>query len=480
MLFSSYQFLIYFLPCCLLLVAIARQFGRVASLLALLSLSLLFYGFFHPPYLLLITASIVVNYWGAELAVAHRARSLLIALIVFDLGLLGAFKYLGLLVTTLNGIGDIEIPAFNILLPLAISFFTFQQVAYVVDRWRGDIGPSSFLNYAVFISFFPQLIAGPIVRYQYVSGALATHGARVSLDRFAWGVSLFIVGLAKKVLLADSFGDIADPIFDLNAQGESPARADAWTALLAYSLQIYFDFSAYSDMAIGLAALFGFQLPVNFLSPYKSRGIAEFWRRWHISLSEFLRDYLYIPLGGNRSGQARRLSNLMMVMLLGGLWHGADWAFLLWGGIHGGMLVLEHGFRVLRPGLACPRLLRGSLSKLAGPATFLFVTIAWVPFRANGLEWIDFYHALAFGAGNGSLGWHPTGLVALGLLVIWTLPNTMEIFSHHDHRHEVPAYQGFLRWRPSLFWLLSAVLLLLAAMFVMLGGEPNEFIYFQF
>ncbi|MFT6957450.1 MAG: alginate O-acetyltransferase complex protein AlgI [Halieaceae bacterium] len=480
MLFSSYQFLIYFLPCCLLLVAVARQFGRVPSLLALLSLSLVFYSFFHPPYLLLITISIAVNYWGAELAVAYRKRSLLIALIVFDLGLLGAFKYLGLLVGTLGRVGDIELPAINILLPLAISFFAFQQVAYVVDRWRGDIGPSSFLNYAVFISFFPQLIAGPIVRYQYVSGALATNGARVSLDRFAWGVSLFVVGLAKKVLLADSFGDIAAPSFDLNEQGGSLARADAWTALLAYSLQIYFDFSAYSDMAIGLAALFGFQLPVNFLSPYKSRSISEFWRRWHISLSEFLRDYLYIPLGGNRSGQARRLTNLMLVMLLGGLWHGADWAFLLWGGIHGGMLVFEQGFRALRTDLKYFKLLHEGLSKLAIPATFLLVTIAWVPFRANGLAWIDFYHALAFGAGNGSLGWQPAGLVALGLLVIWTLPNTMEIFAHHDHRHEVPAYQGFLRWRPSVFWLISAVLLLILSMFIMLGGEPNEFIYFQF
>jgi D-alanyl-lipoteichoic acid acyltransferase DltB (MBOAT superfamily) len=474
MLFSSHEFIFYFLPLCIAGVGLGRHFGHVVSLSVLLGFSLLFYGVFHPPYLAILLGSINVNYFGAEMARRTRSRWALGLLILFNIGLLGVYKYADLAIATSNALLGSQFEMLRLVLPLAISFFTFQQIAYVVDRFRGDLEQMPLLHYAVFVAFFPQLIAGPIVRCQYVARDLMDHGVRMSSGRFNWGLSLFILGLAKKVLLADSLANIADPVFDANASGEAPSQTMAWLGLLAYSLQIYFDFSAYSDMAIGLGIVFGLSLPVNFLSPYKSRNIIEFWRRWHISLSDFLRDYLYFPLGGNRKGPSRRMVNLMLVMLIGGLWHGADWAFMLWGGIHGSLLVLNH--IMLDRVQGAPRL----PSPVATVLTFLLVTLAWVPFRANGLDWIPFYQSLFLGTWDSAVPAAALLLVLLGLVVVFILPNSMEIFNHRDARHPLPAYDGVVRWRASSAWLALTSILCLASILLILDGEPNEFIYFQF
>ncbi len=474
MLFSSHEFVLYFLPLCLVAVGLGRYFGQVAALSILLGFSLFFYGVFHPPYLAILLGSIAVNYYGAEIARRGRSKWVLALLICFNLGLLGVYKYADLAIATSNVLFGSQLDMLRLVLPLAISFFTFQQIAYVVDRFRGELERMPLLHYAVFVAFFPQLIAGPIVRCQYVARDLREYGVRMSPGRFNWGLSLFVLGLAKKVLLADSLAQVADPVFDANAAGEAPTQAMAWLGLLAYSLQIYFDFSAYSDMAIGLGIVFGLSLPVNFLSPYKSRNIIEFWRRWHISLSDFLRDYLYFPLGGNRRGPSRRMINLMLVMLIGGLWHGADWAFMLWGGIHGFLLVVNH--YLLDRVQVVPRL----PAPIAIACTFLLVTLAWVPFRANGLDWIPFYQSLFLGSWDTALPIAHLLLVLLGLVVVFSLPNTMEIFDHRDARHPLPAYTGAISWRASPAWLALIAILCLASILLILDGEPNEFIYFQF
>ncbi len=260
-------------------------------------------------------------------------------------------------------------------LPLGISFFTFQQIMFLVDSYRGEVKPPPFLDYACFIAFFPHLISGPIVRPSHILPQLATLAPRLDVQaRLAEGAELFLLGLAKKIVLADGLARFADPGFAAAGRGDAVSLIEAWVALLAYGLQIYFDFSGYSDMAIGLARMFGISFPLNFRSPYQARDIGDFWRRWNITLSGFLRDYLYIPLGGNRHGEGKRIRNLMITMLLGGLWHGAAWRFLFWGGLHGVFLVVHGWSKRLR--LALPR-------RLSWGITLLAVLLAWVPFRAQ-------------------------------------------------------------------------------------------------
>lgn len=478
MLFSSAEFLLFFLPLSLLAVSIARLGGRRATLLVALLFSGYFYANFHAPYLLLLFISITINYFGARSACQRRSKRGLAALILFNLALLATFKYADFTTRTVSALTNIALPAMDVALPLAISFFTFQQIAYLVDLFHNDTRRGTYLEYSVFVVLFPQLIAGPIVRHQYVADTLHRVGLRPTLDNLGWGLSLFAMGLAKKVLLADPLAAIADPIFALNADGLTLSATSAWCGLLAYALQIYFDFSAYSDMAIGIGAMLGLRLPINFLSPYQASGIIDFWRRWHITLSEFLRDYLYVPLGGNRRGGLRRYANLMIVMLLGGLWHGADWAFVLWGGIHGLLLCLNHAYRFAATRLTGLPL--GSIATFLGPPlTFIAVVLAWVPFRANGLQWIDYYAALSGGEWQAPA---VTDVLSLtfGLLLVWCCPNSMQIFGHTDHRHAMVPYTGKLGWRPSWIWVIVSSALLLTALVSALGGDPNEFIYFQF
>jgi D-alanyl-lipoteichoic acid acyltransferase DltB (MBOAT superfamily) len=371
MLFNTPQFVVAFLPVVLAgSLALDRWAGRRAALACVLAASLLFYAWWQPPVVILLIGSIVVNY-GVGLKIRSGGARLgwLRAGVGFNLGLLGFFKYAVLLLSCVGASAKL-----TPLLPLGISFFSFQQIMYLVDTYRAEIDSAPFLEYACFIAFFPHLIAGPIVRPGHIIPQFLNFAPSWAWqDRLAAGAEIFLLGLAKKLVLADGLARFANPGFAAAAQGAPITLIEAWVALLAYALQIYFDFSGYSDMAIGLARMFGVGFPLNFHSPYKAANISEFWRRWNITLSGFLRDYLYIPLGGNRRGETRRIFNLMVTMLLGGLWHGAALRFALWGALHGVYLII-HGWSS-RMGLRLPRLLAWGL-------TLLCVLLAWVPFRA--------------------------------------------------------------------------------------------------
>ncbi len=477
MVFSSFEFLLIFLPATILTFWIAGKIDYTLSVLSLIVASFIFYGYFRIDYTLILLGSIVGNYAAGRYLHRTRSRPVLAAAVAINLAALVYYKYSALAVWTLAWSVGAQWPLPEILLPLAISFFTFQQIAFVVDSYSRTTERGSFLDYALFVSFFPQLIAGPIVRQQEVVPDIRDGRLRIKADNFAFGLSIFAAGLAKKVLLADQFAAIADPAFDAVAAGRTIGAGVAWTGLLAYSLQIYFDFSAYSDMAIGIGRIFGLNLPLNFDSPYKSRSIVEFWRRWHMTLSRFLRDYLYIPLGGNRHGQGRRYANLMITMLLGGLWHGAGWAFMLWGGLHGLYLVVNHRLERVNwdrlPGG------RAVVSALAWPVTFLAVILAWVPFRAfEGATFVHYYKAML--TPHGALPpVADVATVAFGLAICLFMPNVADIFQLRPRTGE-PARKPVVAWRMRPGAALVVGCLLFVSLVFVLKGRPYEFIYFQF
>ena len=389
MVFSSFIFLFLFLPGFLACYYVApRYFKNVVVLLA----SYLFYAWGAPSVVVLLAASSYLDYFVslriAKSSSAKQQRRLLITGVTLNVVFLLYFKYANFFIAEssrlLSTFGFVEFSWNEVLLPIGISFFTFQKLSYLIDVYRGIVKPaSSFINYALFVSLFPQLIAGPIVRYHDIATQIEnrTH----SLDRFAYGIYRFAIGLAKKVLIADSVGLVADHIFGLD-----PALRTidyAWLGIICYSMQIYFDFSGYSDMAIGLAQMCGFRLLENFNNPYIAKNFTEFWRRWHISLSNWMREYLYISLGGNRRGVARTYANLWIVFLISGLWHGASWNFILWGLFHGSFLVLDKLFW-LKISAKLPKIVNVSM-------TFFLVTLGWVVFRAETLpEALLYYSSL--------------------------------------------------------------------------------------
>ena len=387
MVFSSQLFLFWFLPAALALYYVLWAGPRWLRHGALTLASYVFYGWANPPFVLLMLASTALDFWlGLVISRdpcevdgprTQRQRRAVTLSVVANLSLLGFFKYTNFALDSYNGIvellgmGDLAWRDFlRVTLPLGISFYTFQSMSYTIDVYRGHGKVArNPVDFACYVSLFSQLVAGPIIRYTEISRQLVerTH----SLEKFSRGVAMFSLGLAKKVLLANPAGKVADVCFDAGSIG----TLDAWLGAFAYSFQIYFDFSGYSDMAIGLGLMLGFVFPKNFDAPYRSRSVTEFWRRWHISLSSWLRDYLYLPLGGNRRGARRTYANLAIVMLLGGLWHGAALHYVVWGGLHGAMLALERarGRRALWA--AAPPALQTA-------ACFLFVTFTWVFFRA--------------------------------------------------------------------------------------------------
>ncbi len=373
MLFNSLPFVFGFLPVALAGFFLAGRIGGTRwALVWLVGASLFFYGWWNPKFTALLADSILGNYALGELIRRRGSRAWLIAGIAGNLALLGWFKYADFFLRTL------ALPELGIFLPLAISFFTFQQIMFLVESYRQERAPGGLLPYAAFIAFFPHLIAGPIVRPNEIMPQLQARNLAVPRsDALAEGLTIFLLGLAKKLVLADTFAMFADVGFAAAARGETLTFVEAWYAAASYALQIYFDFSGYSDMAIGLARMLNVRFPLNFASPYRARDIAAFWRRWHITLSRFLRDFVYIPLGGNRRGEMRRMLNLMATMLLGGLWHGAAWNFVLWGGLHGAYLVVHGWFR--RCGVTLP-------GWLAQALTLLAVIVAWVPFRATSFD----------------------------------------------------------------------------------------------
>src|SRR5438477_21454 len=329
MLFNSYAFILGFVPMTLLLFHGLRGAGFARSSIGLLALlSLVFYGWWNPIYLLLIVPLMLVNFALAARIVPrdgrrpHAARPLLVLGIVLNLATLGYFKYANFFVDNLNAVAGLDLALGTVVLPIGISFFTFQKIAFLVDVYRDRVDRLDFIDYVLFVTFFPQLIAGPIVHHSEVLPQFRRHGG-VSGRMLTMGLTIFAMGLAKKVLLADTAAAFATPQFSSAAAGTRLDLLAAWSGALAYTAQLYFDFSGYSDMAIGAALMFGIRLPVNFASPYKAASIIDFWQRWHITLSRFLRDYVYIPLGGNRRGVPRRYANLIFTMILGGFWHGA-------------------------------------------------------------------------------------------------------------------------------------------------------------
>ena len=293
------------------------------------------------------------------------------------------FKYANFFVDNLNHLTGSALSLATVVLPLGISFFTFTQIAFLADTWQGKVKEFNFVHYALFVTYFPHLIAGPVLHHAEMMPQFAKRNVcHVNWDNMAVGLSIFVLGLAKKVLLADAVADFSTPVFDAVKAGGQPMLFESWVGALAYTLQLYLDFSAYSDMAIGLSLMFNVRLPLNFNSPYKATCIIDFWRRWHMTLSRFLRDYLYIPLGGSRLGTKRRYVNLMLTMLLGGLWHGAGWTFVIWGALHGFYLLVNHAWRALKQHFGWSH--GGRLATLAaGALTFLAVVVGWVFFRAD-------------------------------------------------------------------------------------------------
>ena len=393
MLFNSPVFLFAFLPLTFAAFALLRRFAPLNAAIGLLvGASLFYYGWWNPAFLWIILASIGVNYTIGNAIMAARQRGLggdsqahwlMVLGIVFNLSLLGWYKYANFVAENIEAITGIPIDLPPIVLPLAISFFTFQQIAYLVDARHGTIQDRRFLPYCLFVTFFPQLIAGPIVHHSEMMPQFAERDHfRPRLDNVTIGIGFLIIGLFKKVVIADGIAPTANNVFLAAHDGAALTLLEAWGGALAYTFQLYFDFSGYADMAVGAARLFGIVLPFNFNSPYKSASIIDFWRRWHMTLSRFLRDYLYIPLGGNRRGRIRRYVNMFVTMVLGGLWHGAGWTFIVWGALHGAYLALNHLFRHLFPGGSASR--GGRIA--AHILTFTAVVIGWVFFRADSIR----------------------------------------------------------------------------------------------
>ena len=394
-LFNSFPFIAVFLPCVLILFFAAGRYSHQGAILVLIAASLGFYGYWKIDFLPLLVGSIAGNYAAARLILRWqgewRGKAVLIGAIATDLGVLGWFKYYNFFAANLDTLFP-GLPALNIVLPIGISFFTFTQIAFLVDAWRRITDERNFFRYVLFVTYFPHLIAGPVLHHKQMMPQFADKATyRFNIESFAIGLVFFVIGLFKKIVIADPFSPFAAGLFDRVTAGDAPPILAAWIGAAAYTFQIYFDFSGYSDMAVGISKMFGITLPFNFNSPYKATNIIDFWRRWHMSLSQFLRDYLYFALGGNRRGETRRYVNLMLTMVLGGLWHGANWTYVVWGGLHGLYLVVNHGWRRLRP----PSPSR--TARLLGWAlTFLAVMVAWVFFRArNWSEAITVLSAMA-------------------------------------------------------------------------------------
>lgn len=490
MLFNSYSFIFLFLPIVLFgFFWVARTSHRLAALW-LTAASLFFYGWWNPKFVLLLLASIVFNY-AMGYAIGHakhtpRAKPLLISAITANLALLGMFKYVNFFISTVNDLISVGMPLTDIVLPLGISFFTFTQIAFLVDVYRGIAREYNFIHYSLFVTYFPHLIAGPVLHHkQMMPQFAAPETYRITAENVASGLSFFTIGLAKKVLLADSFAEYVAPVFDGARDGVSPDLILAWTGALSYTLQLYFDFSGYSDMAIGLSRIFGVQLPINFNSPYKAYNIIEFWRRWHMTLSQFLRDYLYIPLGGNRNGKLRRYTNLMATMLLGGLWHGANWTFVVWGGLHGFYLIINHAWHGLKECMGFrisenPSLVGNIVSTML---TFLAVVVAWVFFRAESLSAASLIlkgMSGVFGMGM-EINMKLVLVLILGLVFTFLFPNTQEILSKNGEQLQKFSAGHRVEGRSFKLNLVFGVALGVLAFYSILSmAKRSVFLYFQF
>jgi len=515
MLFNSYFFIFVFIPVTLIVFfTLGRGKEQRAAIAWLVAASLFFYGWWNPVYLGLIMASILFNFTIGAVVGGQREggvkKSVLSFGIAANLSVLAYYKYAVFFLANLSAALGSVYSVGDIILPLGISFFTFTQIAFLVDAYRGEAREYKFLHYALFVTYFPHLIAGPVLHHKEIMPQFG-HSSIYRFDalNFSAGLTYFVLGLFKKAVIADNIAGFSTPVFAAAATGAPLSILDAWGGALAYTFQLYFDFSGYSDMAIGLALIMGVRLPLNFDSPYKAVNIIDFWRRWHMTLSRFLRDYLYIPLGGSHHGNGRRYANLMATMLLGGLWHGAGWNFIAWGALHGSYLVINHAWHYARRKFGHD--LKHSTwwgRGLAILVTFLAVVVGWVFFRADSFftaermmstmftaslsgvtpVYADIIQASQLAKWLGLLGVKPApGLLlatALSVLTAITffMPNTQQIMGryywapHKSAETSPPGVTG--RWAPNRVWALGIAV---AAVWALLGlTEVSEFLYFQF
>ncbi len=498
MLFNSFAFFLVFLPLSLTGYFVLSKYSIKASIAFLLFASVCFYGYWSLTYLPLLLGSIAINYGVGGLIKRCKdsgkesaAKYVLNAGLVLNLGALVFFKYVDFLVVNVGALlGQVWSP-FGIILPIGISFFTFTQIAYLVDCQAGKVSEYQAENYGLFVTYFPHLIAGPIIHHKDMMPQFVNPATHIfSTGRLALGLLIFSVGLFKKVVLADGVAAFVAPVFDVHHA--SLTMAEAWVGVLAYTFQLYFDFSGYCDMAYGLSYMFGVVLPVNFNSPYKARSIIDFWRRWHITLSSFLKDYLYVPLGGNRLGPRRRYLNLFITMLLGGLWHGANWTFIVWGALHGVYLIANHALRHLLGADVDgrdSRKISGALMLVSGASlTFLSVVLAWVFFRASSVVVaMDILKAMS----QGTFTLQPGNLAGLNRIMnlqagmLWVLtcagiafltPNVYDVLAHGKRigiERRLQAQSSGI-----LFGFLLVIILLLLAITETRG--VSEFLYFNF
>jgi len=488
MLFGSFTFLFGFLP----IVWVVYHALRLANLQApaklfLVAASLVFYGWWDVRYVPLMLLSVGANYGLSRVMEKRPAQARMIVAIglALNLALLGYYKYANFFVSSVDAATGLHLAFRKVALPLAISFFTFQQIAYLVEAYKDRRAADSLTDYCLFVLFFPHLIAGPITHHKEMLPQFKVAGrGRLPTSYMVVGAAILVMGLAKKVVVADTLAGFCNPLFHAADAGHALSTQSAWLAALAYTFQLYFDFSGYSDMAIGLGLLFGIRMPVNFASPYKSRNIIEFWRRWHISLSRFLRNYLYIPLGGNRHGEARRQINLLITMALGGLWHGAGWTFLAWGLLHGLYLMVNHTWRKMTGGRV-----KGPVAEAAAWAlTFVAVVVAWVLFRAATFDgalrvlagmWTPQAVSVADGFHTSILAW--IAVVAAGATTV-LLPSALELAGYPDSTPGLPIEADGLRkvrWRAPAF-ATAAGLGVIAAFAIARLPDPGIFLYFNF
>ncbi len=528
MLFNSYVFLFGFLPVVISVFFILQKlnFNKRYAIAWLILSSLFFYGWWNPPYVILLVSSVVINYFFGQLLNRHKSSSILILSISFNLLLLGYFKYFNFFLENAAYFFDTSFNFTNIILPLAISFFTFQQIIYLLDSAKGLTEKYTFHEYALFVTFFPQLIAGPIVNHKNIMPQIndSSFGS-FKVENLAVGISIFFIGLFKKVVIADTLSGYVGPVLDANEVGIQLTYIESWLGMIAYSFQLYFDFSGYSDMAVGLARIFGITLPVNFWSPFRSRNIAEFWRKWHITLSDFIKNYLYFPVSMKftRIAMYKRLNSgatfgltVFIPMLyawgLAGLWHGAAWNFIIFGLMHGFYLITYQLWSQTSKPKIQNKIFRFVGNGLSIALTYLCVVFSWVFFRTNSVEsalsltktMIGFYgitlpesfrafipsflsenNFIQYGSAlqNGLLTSNPENLIYILFacsFIIFYMPNIFEYFRFHHSTKEKMHHESFIKiyWGHNIYSAL--VISFLAAVAIMYLQGESEFLYYQF
>jgi alginate O-acetyltransferase complex protein AlgI len=496
--FNSYSFLLLFLPITLLFFYLASQIkGNRWSTIWLVGASLIFYGLLDWMLTSLLIGSILTNYTLGMFLNSGRikeggAKKVLCFGIICNLGVLVFFKYFGAYGVANSQVFSSVLES-NFVIPIALSFFTFQQIVYLIEIERGSLGEIKLLNYFLYITFFPQLLNGPIIRpNEFFPQLQDKKFFKVKVDQLAAGLTLISCGLFKKVVLADGIARYSNSAFDAVAQGAVLSLEEAWSGALSFTLQIYFDLSGYSDIAIGLGCMFGLRLPANFESPYKASSLIDFWHRWHMTLSRFFRDYIYIPLGGNRNGALKRSGNIFMIMLVGGIWHGTGASFIVWGGAHGICLMINHFWRELRESLGQSRGSKSILSEMLNRIiTFLTVAVLWIIFRAENL-------GVAFSMIQSLLGLNSVPDADFNnikisedrlwflLLIVWFGPNMKEIMSSYFDEakkpdlieHTLDSKKRWYHWHPNTGWASLTTVLFIMSLLEL--AKSGRFIYFQF